>query len=307
MSNRKVIRKERHHWWPMSLSKHWIGSAGSLNRIDTENTQIQIFPKNAARISDAHNIYFDNADAWQETYEHVFDRPDSAFRPVVSWLDGLVENHHQGGLERQGEYSVHEYKSSQLDTFVSCIVSLAVRSPRMRNKVVSLVSSLRASVQKREMMNLVALNLRDLQKTLCELLYGQGKFVLLISTESEFIFGDGFYHNLPIQAHGTLHEVTILAPITPRIAVMYVRPMEYMVEPRLLARSADKSLVDLVNESIQVYSKDYLFYRSKAPTLTDYFLRNEHLLYSNGDPVAAFAKGIPGVIDNSWRAHISNL
>ena len=305
MSNRPVKKGERHHWWPMSLSKRWLTEDGVLNRVDSEGRQIRISPKSAARISNAHNIYFDDTDVWQETYEHAFDEVDAAFPWVVSWLEELAEYHLTEKIGIGTEFVSHEAEDEKLDMLLRCMLSLAIRAPKMRYKAESFIRLFRSRVEKRELMNLIALNLRDLQESFSESLSGRGKFALLIASEGEYIYGDGFYHTLPAQHNGYGHNETILAPITPRVTVLYSLPMEFMVEPRLVARVAGRALIDLVNGTTQTYSKDCLFYRGEPPTLSEEFLRGEHLVFSQNDPITALVKTIPGVINRAPRMSLT--
>lgn len=124
-----------------------------------------------------------------------------------------------------------------------------------------------------------------------------GKIRFFFSESSEFIFGDGFYHNISIDGVCCEPDIRILVPLTPNLTVLYVRPMAYMVEPKLMTRLASHELVMRVNETVQIYSKEYLFYRSEKPTLSKHFFTREHLIFSGADPIDQLIDSIPGVGD----------
>ena len=296
MANRPLIPGERHHWWPKSLSQYWTDDEGLISRIDTEGKISRSTPIATARISDGHNIRLGSP--WDTTFEQDFDRPDSSFPRVVALLESLVEVHFQCGPTQESGYCAHACEESDLNTLCECLVSLAVRSPKFRQGVVGFVQYVRSSVPKEELKRLIAINMRQTYSLIIENSLGHGKFLVLFSNSGEFIYGDGFYHNL---SSGSQHmsNSRILIPLTPRIAVLYAMPTEYMVEPRLVTLEAGDEMVSMVNETVQIYSKECLFYRFEQPGLTDYFLRREHLEYSSKDLIETLVEQIPGV--KSWR------
>jgi hypothetical protein len=85
-------------------------------------------------------------------------------------------------------------------------------------------------------------------------------------------------HNFPTipQATGSLK---CLCPILPGVAVLFTKPMSYVNSPTVLTVRLGEDEVDLCNEIIQIYSKNYVLYRSGRPRLVDHFLRTEHLEY----------------------------
>ena len=57
--------------------------------------------------------------------------------------------------------------------------------------------------------------------------------MVLFSSERELVFGDGFFHNIyPPGEH--IYNPKILAPITPWMGVLFVRPSSYRIQPRLV-------------------------------------------------------------------------
>ena len=57
----------------------------------------------------------------------------------------------------------------------------------------------------------------------------------------------------------------------------------------------DADLIALVNKTVQIYSKECLFFRSTRPTLSEDFILGEHRTYGQNDPIEALVASIPGV------------
>jgi hypothetical protein len=123
---------------------------------------------------------------------------------------------------------------------------------------------------------LLGLNARNGQKMLSESMKGGGKFTILLSGTRELIFGDGFLHNISSFAN-TPQSPRCLVPVTPEIAVLYIRPWKYSSLPRAFTMNLDADETAFINRSVQVYSSKYMFYRSQKPEITKEFERGEHL------------------------------
>jgi hypothetical protein len=123
----------------------------------------------------------------------------------------------------------------------------------------------------------------------------RGKFAVLYSTGREFIYGDGFFHNVKAVVNPPTAP-KILAPITPLISVAISRPTMSTVEPRLVTIVLTDDEVDRCNHAVQVYSCDALFYRNDRPVLDEAFKRGEHLEYaSSNNPIDTLFGAFPGV------------
>lgn len=107
---------------------------------------------------------------------------------------------------------------------------------------------------------------------------GQGKFAVLFSSEQELIFGDGFYHTFTSSIGAPL-EPKIIVPLLPDICVFYSRPMSYNPYPRLVTVELKKDEIDFINQTTMIYSKDYIFYKSQKPEITEHFSCRQFLEY----------------------------
>lgn len=284
MKARPVIKGEKHHWWPEGLSKYWAGDKGTVQRIGVTGEVISSTPKKLAKISDGHNILFENGSTWQSTIEHYFDKPDSSIPRIVDWLWSF--NNKVRANDRVDHHCLsQEAECENLDILRECVISLIVRSPRYRNAQNSFVRSFRGELEKPESKRLIAANIHQKYSSLVKGSKGVGKLALLFSENFEFIYGDGVYSNIGSTTEN-LFGLKVVIPIIPNVAVIWSSPMSCRTYSRLIAIEADRELVEIINNSVQVYSKEYLFFRTQQPILMDDFKLCEHRIYRHDtDPV----------------------
>jgi hypothetical protein len=295
MSKRKLIRGEKHHWWPVGLSQHWANEFGFVHRITPNGAIQEAPPKKLASISDGHNITFKELPSFEHTFEQEYDRADTDFPMIIKMLDDLRQRHPKEKVNEVDIYFPHRCEMDFLNRLCGCLVSLVVRAPKFRNSIVGFFNAIGSTIVNYEHKRTIAMNMVRKQEEITASLNGSGKFVVLFSESSEFIFGDGFYHNISMNGVHCSPNVRMLVPLTPNLAILYVRPMAYMPEPRLMTRLANRDLVMMINETVQIYSKECLFYKSEKPTLSEHFVTREHLEFTAGDPVDELIESIPGV------------
>ncbi len=284
MKTRKVIKGEKHHWWPKAISKFWESERGLVQRIDSSEKVVSSKGKEFGQISGGHNMLFERVSPWQSTIEHYFDDPDRNMSSIIEWLASLKSEVDSEGTKEKQDLN-QERESENLDILRECIISLVVRAPKFRNSLNSSVESIRGKLDKSESKRLIASNIHQKYKALIKSSKGVGKFALLFSDEYEFIYGDGVYSNItPVTEQ--LHDIKLVIPLTPDIAVVWSSPMVFQTYPRIMSIVANKEIVAMVNNSVQVYSKDYLFFREQKPDLIGDFKIGEHRVYSHqSDPV----------------------
>jgi hypothetical protein len=299
LQKRKVIKGENHHWWPKGLSKFWVNEKGIVQRIDYRGSVIPSKPKEFGQISNGHNILFENDSPWESTIEHYFDEPDQNMPNIVGWLASLKR---EVKCENTTKFfsPAQEIEDENLDILRECIISLIVRSPKYRNAQNSLVESFRGKLEKAESKRLIAANINQKYKTLVRNSKGAGKFAILFSEKFEFIYGDGFYSNINA-ATEHLSGLKVVIPMTPDIAVIWSSPMAYRSYPMIISIEADEETVEIVNNSVQVYSKEYLFFRTQKPNLIEDFKLGEHRVYGHQtDPLDSL---IDSLIPDESRTH----
>jgi hypothetical protein len=137
--------------------------------------------------------------------------------------------------------------------------------------------------------------MRHSQRLIVDSLDANAKFAVLFTNGKEFIFGDGFFHNVKAVVNPPQNP-KIVAPITPTISVIITRPASFTVQPRLSTIMLSDEEVELCNHAVQVYSREALFFRSENPTLDEAFTCGKHLAYDHPDnPIDSLIRRIPGV------------
>lgn len=296
-STDRFRRGERHHWWPIALSSHWIGEDNLIGRITPNGKTSRIPPKKIARISGGHNVDFGIPTPWNHTFEDEFDKADSSFSRVINWLQEIATLHE--GHHEELDFKPISCSNDMWSYLAECTASLVIRSPKFREYAVSFAEKLRGPLPKQERKILISGNLMHKQKELSQLLNTSGKFVVFLSNMDEYIFGDGFYQNVPASNIFSSHGTRILIPITPNITILYIRPTSYIKEPRFTITHTPKNVVDFLNDTIQTYSKNELFFRQKIPVLSEHFTISKHLEYGPPDPIDKLINLIPGISNRS--------
>jgi len=132
------------------------------------------------------------------------------------------------------------------------------------------------------------------QRLFADGLNSRGKFVVLRSPDREFIFGDGFCHNLVLPSLPISPKIFV--PLTPRIALLYVKPQKFYVEPRLSSLEVDADWTEGLNLGVHVYAKDAIYFRSDQPPMTEYFSANRHGFFaSSNNAIDELVDQIPGI------------
>lgn len=234
---------------------------------------------------------------WDEDFEGEFDNADTHFPDFISWLEQLPTAALDYSAQMRERFLAAEAADSELLRAVECLVSLGVRSPMNRESSVSLAERVhggRLPCGQRE--TLIGLNMRRRQRWIVDEIGTNAKFAVLISPNKDFLFGDGFYHNIQC-ARPPLHQPTILAPITPRISMLLSRPRQYMKNPRLTTLVLTDAEAESLNFAVQVYSKNAIYFRQEVPFAYEAFIAGAHHEFSDAlNPVSDLIRSVPGVI-----------
>ncbi len=105
-------------------------------------------------------------------------------------------------------------------------------------------------------------------------------FIILRSGFSNFICGDGTLDWLSGSISGHALKGRAIIPLTPWICVYICTPMYMRRSPNWAVFNAAPWMVDWVNDIIQIYSREKLFYRYRPPKLSQAFKRREFLEHS---------------------------
>ena len=289
-----VLKSEKHHWWPETVSAFWKNSDGKVNWLQPDGTERSAPPKNFGAIGNGHHIKFspkpNQHTVWDESFEKEFDAADSNFRHVIQWLEGLPRERLDRSVRER--FLPTDASDDKVALLVQGLVSLAVRSPMTREACVSLAEMHRGRIEPRERNSIIGLNMRQMHRTATKDIGTRGKFVVIFSPDREFIFGDGFYHNITSPG-GAPVSPSILAPLTPRVAVLYARPMQYSRDPRFMTLVVGADEAKSLNDIVQAYAKDMIFYVNDRPEITDAFKQGKHLEYTYPNAIDRFIGLIP--------------
>jgi hypothetical protein len=297
MSSKK---SERHHWWPECVSNRWADEKGGVHWLLPDGEERRARPESFGVIGNGHFIKLGNtpgeATPWDQNFESLFHHADDRFPAVIDWLESLSFEP-RAGQPRRSRFLPQPSTDELFRQMVESLTSLAIRSPMTRESCVSLAEHFRGPLPEWERNSLIAVNMRDMHRRALQNFGVRGKATAIFSPDKEFIFGDGFFHNLTSPS-GPPHSPKILVPLTPRLAVLYACPMQYRAEPRLSTLVIGPDETEALNCVVQVYARDKLFYRSDKPALTDDYRAGKHLQFSNsGHIVDEMIHGMPGVPD----------
>jgi hypothetical protein len=292
------LKSARHHWWPQCVSRFWADENGTTGWLKPDGSVIRIPPDKLGMIGNAHLIKLGrNAGEttdWDSSFENEFDAADRCFPSVISWLESLDRKARLDG-DLRARFLSQPGSDQQLRALTESVVSLAVRCPMNREASVALAERLRGPLASTERNTLIGANMAHSQRIIADSIGANAKFAVLFSVGREFVFGDGFFHNVTAIVNPP-HNPKILAPITPTISVIVTRPMSYVVEPRLSTIILTDEEVHQCNHAVQVYSRGALFFRSQRPAVNEAFASGRHLVFTHPDnPIDSFIRGIPGV------------
>ena len=292
------LKSERHHWWPVCVSRHWAADDGMSGWLKPDGSFIRVPPARLGVIGNGHHIKLgsdDQPSPWDQSFERAFDRADEAFPDLIRWLEGLGHRPVRDVKGLRDRFVAQQCTDDELCRMTECAVSLAVRGPMNREASVAIVENVRGPINTSERNALIGLNMRNSQRVVADSIGSRGKFVAIYSQTREFVFGDGFFHNVR-NAQMAPHAPKMLVPLTPHISVLVCRPTRYMVEPRLSTLVLDDHEVDILNQAVQVYSRNAIYFRSEPPALHEAFRRGAHLAYEHpGNPIDSLIHSIPGV------------
>ena len=249
-------------------------------------------------IGNGHHIKFGRTSSettgWDMSFEKEFDRADNNFPTLINWLESL-ERTAVIDADLRKRFVPRQATDEQINILIECAVSLAVRGPLNREASVSLAEQLRGPLPERERNSLIGANMYRSQRMIVDSIDCRGKFAVVYSPGPEFIFGDGFFHNVRVVTNPPFSP-RIFVPITPLISVMVSRPASFATEPRISTLVLTEDEVEICNRTVQIYSRNAIFYRSHKPILVEEFQAGKHMEYSDfGNPIDSLFNSMPGV------------
>lgn len=276
MERQGKLKSELHHWWPRVLFEQWFDKDGGVTRLSWNGESIRSTAANFAAITNAHLIKLSHDSYWNHNFEPMFDKADSNIGDVVRWVSSLEAGPLRDDQAFSRRFTPYELPAFRKPQLAECLASLIVRSPRTRNCFRLIVEDAWSGVEGyRASKTLIAANVHQAYKRFIDALNCNGKIIILVSSGKEFIFGDGFLHNFSSPAGGPLCPRCVV-PILPNVTIIFVRPISFTVHPQLMTIKMSDREVKHFNGLVQIYSKDFIFYRNQAPEISQYFSAHQH-------------------------------
>lgn len=275
----KPLKTELHHWWPRTLADHWAAADGMVSVLRPDGTEHRAPPGAFGAITNAHHIKVGGP--WDTTFEPIFNEPDNEMAAFVQWLGTLEAAHavsERPMVERISPQSLTDERAEQIARVTA---SLLARSPSIRaviKRTAEYYGNEFGFVDPSPSKSLIAVNQRGLYDAYRKRMM-HGRWAILFSEEREFIAGDGFLHNFPASQDAINSGLKLVLPILPTTTIVYMLPMQYPSEPRLVTLRLGADDAYQLNLIAQVYASDFLFFRDEKPELTDAFRDAKHLQF----------------------------
>jgi hypothetical protein len=272
----KPLKTELHHWWPRTLADHWAAADGMVSVIRPNGTVHRAPPGAFGAITNAHHMKMGGP--WDSTFEPIFNEPDNEMAKFAQWLATLEASlaaPDRPMVERICPQPLLDERAAQIARVTA---SLLARSPSIRASIKRATEYYRRSFGLADPTadkTLIAANQRGLYDAYRKRMM-HGRWAILFSDEREFIAGDGFLHNFPASQDGLNSGLKLVLPILPTATIVYMSPMQYPSEPRLVTLRLAAKEVERLNAITQVYASDFLFYRDEKPELSKAFQHGEH-------------------------------
>ena len=274
--DQKPLKTELHHWWPRTLAEHWAAGDGMVSVIRPDGTALRAPPGAFGAITNAHHMKMGGP--WDSTFEPIFNEPDNEMAALLRWLGMLkasLSTPDRSMVERILPQPLPDERAAQIARVAA---SLLARSPRIRASIKRTTEYYRRGFGLADPTadkTLIAANQRGLYDAYRKRMM-HGRWGILFSDEREFVAGDGFLHNFPASQDVLSSGLKLVLPILPTATIVYMSPMQYPSEPRLVTLRLSCDEVERVNVITQVYASDFLFYRADKPVLCEAFQHCEH-------------------------------
>ncbi len=281
-------KSREHHWWPVVLQKHWADKNGDVWWIEP-NGKIGKKRANKRKIAyKSHGHTMLQGSLWETNFEDDFLSADDSIPRVI---DALLELKPFGRTLAEFLSSIrllfkrdrklrdlckfyHLDESVQRELLL-LLLSLLIRSPAHRDKYERYPSIFGLPASEDVGKGNMYQNFR-FAKRLCEQeLISNQYFVLVHSPLKKFIFGDGTLDWVTSSLLANRICGQVLMPLTPHLCVYFCTPRIMYSTPNCASLSAAPWMVDWINNIVQVYSRDKLFFLGKPPVLTESFRQRQ--------------------------------
>jgi hypothetical protein len=300
---------EQHHWWPKGVSAGWADKGGGVHWLLPTGEVRKARPKSFGVIGNGHSVRLDDTagvqSQWDRNFENEFAKVDSNFPAVIKGLECLSFDS-RVGYPLRSRFVPQPDSDDLFGQTIEALISLAIRSPMTREAFVSWPELIRGPLSERERNKLIASNMQGKHRLAMEAVGSHGKLTAIYSPDREFIFGDGFYHSFT-SPNTFGHFPKILAPLTPRLAVLFALPNQYARQPRLSTLVIARDEAEDINRLVQIYARNMIFYREDKPEILDVYRMSKHLMIASSDNIVEILiHNMPGVPEHDTSLDFLN-
>ena len=306
MSNSQ--RSRNHHWWPVSLQHYWADKRGYVSWIEPSGkiSRKQATNRKIGYKIHGHTIF--RGSNWESNFENEFDI-DNEVHVIVDTLKGLKPYGRTPSelialikllfkKDRTLADMCHFYHlNDQLHCNLLLLIhSFLIRSPARRYRYAQYPTIAGLPPDENVGKANMSQNYASAKKLCQEGFISNQYFVLLHSPLKNFLFGDGSLDWLTDGLVSGRIDGRALVSLTPHLCVYFCTPKRMHPTPNCASLSVAPWMVDQVNEIIQIYSRDKLFFLGRAPKLTEAFQQGSFLEHKQrADVLIALLDEIAGI------------
>lgn len=290
----------------------WIEPSGKIHKKRAKNRKI-------GYKSHGHTML--RGSIWETNFENEFQSADDGVHEVVASLLNMkplgktpAEFFLMVKLRFKQDVSLRDTcKFYHIDEEIHrklllLLLSLLIRSPSYRSKyegmpkLIGLLPSENVGKANMDQSYKIA-------KKLCETGFTSNQYFIIIhSPFKKFIYGDGNLDWLTSGIVANRIDGRILIPLTPHLCIFFCTPRFMASTPNCASITATFWMVDWINDIVQIYSRDKLFFLGKSPVLKETFKRGQFLEHQQRsdkliemlDEVAGI-KQSSGIVQTGWN------
>ena len=275
---KKHLKTELHHWWPRTLSEHWQAPDHMVSAIRSNGVVRRAPPGAFGGITNAHHMKMGGP--WDSTFEPIFNQPDGEMSDFVSWLFTLEAPTVPSARPSMERIAAASFPVARRQQIARITASLLARTPSIRNQIRLGTEFFRGEIglaNPAPDKNLIAANQQGLYDAYRKQMERSGRWAVLFSDSKEFIAGDGFLHNFPASRDELGSGRKLVLPILPTAAIVFMLPFGgHPMDPGLVTLRVNEEEVATLNDIVQIYARDILFFRAEQPVLANHFTIGEH-------------------------------
>lgn len=286
-----------HHWWPKALQRYWLDKKGRINWV-IPSGELK-FKKNLDKVGSkrhGHTLFKNNL--WESNFEKEFSI-DNEINRIIDTLTSLKPLGRTPRefinllflifkKDRSLKDMCHYYDMDEKThrNLLALLYSLAIRSPARRFQYER--TGMDWGFPPSEDMGKMNMFQHFMG---AKRLFDQGslsghRFVILHSPMKKFCFGDGMFDlintNLPGNGIGGMIGIggRFLVALTPNLCVYFCTTNSRDKSKNTASISVAPWIVDWVNEIVQIYSGNIIFYSGKPPKITEHFKQGNFLKHN---------------------------